>query len=332
MSSPGRSCPLAYRYRPEDLAGPASLTATTLYVVGGLYGNTEALDAIRQRVAAEPSQTQIVFNGDFHYLDADPGAFAAIIDGVRDPHTILGNVEYALAETAGIEATEVGCGCDYPNYVPDEVVTRSNAIVDRLRVTARAFPDHLDELAELPRHLTVAVGRHRIGIIHGDPESLAGWRLALEAMEPADHAVRKLTGWYGTPTTAHTLGDWFRRAQVDVLASTHTGLPFAQDLTVDNRSRLVINNGTSGLGNFTGEAFGVLTRLTIDPDPPSDSLYGTDLGGLRCDAIPVRYELNRAVDDFAKTWPPGTPAHISYFDRLRRGAQLRRVQAARLSG
>jgi hypothetical protein len=61
----------------------------------------------------------------------------------------------------------------------------------RLRATAARFP----ELVELPRYLTASVGGRRVGILHGDPESLAGWRLALEAMEPGDPLVRRHIGW-----------------------------------------------------------------------------------------------------------------------------------------
>jgi myo-inositol 2-dehydrogenase/D-chiro-inositol 1-dehydrogenase len=46
---PGRSCPLAYQYQPEALAQPAQLEADTLYVVGGLYGNPAALQALLER-------------------------------------------------------------------------------------------------------------------------------------------------------------------------------------------------------------------------------------------------------------------------------------------
>jgi hypothetical protein len=38
------------------------------------------------------------------------------------------------------------------------------------------------------------VGGQRIGILHGDPESLAGWRLALEAMEPGDPLAANSAG------------------------------------------------------------------------------------------------------------------------------------------
>ena len=326
MGGPGRSCPLAYRYQPDDLAGPISFACRGLYVVGGLYGNAGALHAILRRAGQEPTPPEIVFNGDFHYLDAHPDAFAAIADGVRGYRASLGNVEYAVSSSDA----DVGCGCDYPDYISITVVEHSNAIVERLRHTARAFPDHLARLSALPRYLTVEVAGHRVGIVHGDLESLAGWRLALEAMEPGDQIVREHTGWSGPSTTPAAVTDWFRRAQLDVLASTHTGLPYAQDITVDGRTRLVINNGVAGLGNFHDGAYGVLTRIVADPQPPSDSLYGRAVDGLRCDAIPVRYDIPQATQDFLTTWPVGSPAHRSYYHRLTHGTDLRPGQANRL--
>lgn len=82
----------------------------------------------------------------------------------------------------------------------------------------------------------------------GNPESLAGCGLALEAVEPGDAAVREQTRWHGQPTTPAQMGQWFRCAEVTVLASTHTGLPYAQDFLVDGQQRLVINNGTAAMG------------------------------------------------------------------------------------
>ncbi|MEF8793301.1 hypothetical protein [Thiohalorhabdus sp.] len=54
MTDPGRYCPLHYRYRPEHLRRPPELAAEVLYVVGGLYGNLEALTAVRALAAREP--------------------------------------------------------------------------------------------------------------------------------------------------------------------------------------------------------------------------------------------------------------------------------------
>jgi hypothetical protein len=325
MGGPGRSCPLAYRYQPEDLAGPAAFAATTLYVVGGLYGNTCALDAVLERASEEPAPVEIVFNGDFHYLDAPPSTFRAIAEGVGAHRATLGNVEYALTATD----TDLGCGCDYPDYISSSVVADSNAVVERLRATAAGSPEHLARLAELPRHLTVSAGGRRIGIVHGDPESLAGWRLALEAVEPGDQAAREHTGWSGTPTSTDEVADWFVRAEVEVLCCTHTGLPYAQDFERDGRRYLVANNGAAGLPNFTGHRHGVITRLSSDPAAPADSLYGMELTGLRFDALPVSYDAGQWAAEFLGTWPPGTPGHRGYHSRITSGTWLRIEQAAR---
>ncbi|MHA6792112.1 metallophosphoesterase family protein [Pseudonocardia bannensis] len=325
MSGPGRSCPLAYRYRPEDLAGPVAFGCATLYVVGGLYGNAWALDAVRERAAAEPAPPEIVFNGDFHYLDADPAAFRTVADGVAAHHVTLGNVEYALTT----DGAEVGCGCDYPDYVGDSVVTASNAVVERLRTTAADHPEHLARLADLPRHLDVAVGGRRVAIVHGDPESLAGWKLALEAVEPGDEDVRARTGFSGMPTGTDQVLDWFGRADADVICCTHTGLPYAQDHHGGGRRHLVANNGSAGLPNFAGRRHGVITRLSTGTEPPADSLYGLDMDGLRFDALPVRFDTERWTADFLATWPPGSPGHQGYHARIADSTWLRIEQAAR---
>jgi hypothetical protein len=325
VTAPGRACPLAYRYQPEALGEPASLAAETLYVVGGLYGNMEALRAVIERADREPDGAAIVFNGDFHWLDVDPDDFQTVQQTVLRHHAIKGNVEAELAASD----SSGGCGCTYPDYVDDAKVERSNAIMARLRSTARRFPDLVDDLDLLPRYLVAEVGGCRVGIVHGDPESISGWGLALEAMEPGDPAVRREVGWHGEPTTPARVADWFDRAGVDVLASTHTGLPYAQDFWAGARQRLVINNGTAGIGNFVGTTHGVLTRLSASPVPPTDSLYGIALGRLRCDALPVGFDLARFEASFLTAWPPGSPAHQDYFARMHHGTSLQLRQAAR---
>jgi hypothetical protein len=328
MDARGRSCPLAYRYQPEALAQPARLEADTLYVVGGLYGNPAALAAILERAAAEPGgPAAIVFNGDVHWLDVDRDDFRAISEAVLDHHATRGNVEAELASRGSEE--DAGCGCAYPDYVGDDVVDRSNQIMDRLRAAAAQFPELVARLAALPRHLTASVGGERVGILHGDPVSLAGWGLALEAMEPGDPQVRRQVGWHGRPTSATELLEWFARADVTVFASTHTGLPYAQAIPDGPRHRLVINNGAAGLPAFAGTSYGVITRLSSDPAPPPDSLYGTTVGGLRADALPVRFDLAWWTRRFLAQWPPGSPGHRSYFTRITAGTHLRPRQAAR---
>jgi hypothetical protein len=323
---PGRACPLSYRYQPEALAQPAQLEADTLYVVGGLYGNPAALQALLERADQEPGGAPaIVFNGDVHWLDVDPDDFQAISETVLAHHASKGNVEAELASDG-----DAGCGCAYPDYVGDDVVDRSNQIMTRLRATAGRFPDLVGRLGALPRYLTASVGGQRVGILHGDPESLAGWRLALEATEPGDPLVRRQVGWHGRPTTAADLLDWFRRADVSVFACTHTGLPYAQDLADhDGRRWLVINNGSAGLASFTGTTFGVITRLSTNPQPPADSLYGISIDGLRCDAVPLAFDVAWWRARFVAQWPPDSPAYERYYPRITQGTPLRLRQAVR---
>ena len=49
----GRMCPVDYRYPASVFDRPAELTADTLYVAGGLYGNLAALDEIERLAAQE---------------------------------------------------------------------------------------------------------------------------------------------------------------------------------------------------------------------------------------------------------------------------------------
>jgi hypothetical protein len=329
MGTRGRTCPLAYRYRPEDLAGPATVATPTLFVVGGVYGNVAALRAVLARVAREEPDAAVVFNGDFHYLDTGADAFATVGRTVAGHLAIQGNIEAELAATASGGGDEAGCGCAYPDYVDDATVERSNDVMAELRRTAGRSPELVAPLAALPRYLTVEVGGYRVGIVHGDPENLAGWGLALEAMEPGDEQVRARTGWYGTPTDASTVAGWFRRSGVRALASTHTGLPYAQDVDVDGVRHLVVNNGAAGLPGFAGRLHGVMTRLSAVSGVPSDSLYGTTLEGLRCDALPVDYDTGAWTAQFLAAWPPGSAAHASYYERLTAGTGLGLTQAAR---
>ena len=91
----------------------------------------------------------------------------------------------------------------------------------------------------------------------------------------------------------------------------------------------MINNGSAGLANFTGTSFGIVTRLSTNPQPPADSLYGTTLDGLRCDALPLEFDLALRIARFTAQWPEGSPAYDHYFERIQGGTQLRPQQAVR---
>jgi hypothetical protein len=320
-----RSCPLDYHHAAADLAGPAGLQAETLYVIGGLYGNPEALAAIermRDAEAAAGRDVRLVFNGDFNWFNRDPESFRRINAAVRSHVAMRGNVEAELAR----EENAAGCGCNYPAYVDPGVVRRSDEIFAMLYETAGEFPQVRAWLAGLPGQLVAQVGGQRIAIVHGDGESLAGWQLAAEATAQWGATAAMA----GVPqTSAARIADWFRAARVMAIACTHTCLAHACDMPVDGRSRLILNNGSAGMPNFRGDCRGLLTRISAHPTPPPDALYGCSLDGVRYDAVPIAYDHAAWRGRFERLWPPGSPAHVSYHERIVAGPAHELAQAAR---
>lgn len=63
------ACPIGYRLGAKALrTAPIIVAPSVLYVVGGLYGNVEALAAIEKRAKVEKEgKPKIVFNGDFNF-------------------------------------------------------------------------------------------------------------------------------------------------------------------------------------------------------------------------------------------------------------------------
>ena len=102
--------------------------------------------------------------------------------------------------------------------------------------------------------------------------------------------------------------------------------------------RLVLfNNGAAGMPNFRGVRAGLVTRVSADPTPPPDALYGIAAGGLRYDAIPLPYDHAAFLSRFDDVWPQGSPAEVSYRARLLHGPpfsleQVRRGRAMGVGG
>jgi hypothetical protein len=300
-------CPADYRYPPSVFDRPAELAADVLYVAGGLYGNLSALNEI-ERLAAHEGAT-VVFNGDFHWFDAEPGWFAEVARRVARHHAIRGNVETEIARTAGIGA---GCGCAYPASVDEDAVRRSNEILVDLRRTADALPGSAKRLAALPMHLVAQVGGLRVGIVHGDAAALAGWSFAHDALDDA-----------ATPAMLDAVR---RTARVDVFASTHTCLAALRDFALRAGRLSIINNGAAGMPNFSGLRGGLISRIATTPSPHR-RCYGIARDGIFIDALPIDYDHDRFLDRFLARWPRGTAAHASYFERLMSGPGHRMAQA-----
>ena len=149
-----------------------------------------ALDQVER--LAEDEGAAVVFNGDFHWFDADRSWFAEIEQRVARHRAIRGNVETEIARVNDIGA---GCGCAYPASVADDMVRRSNEVAIDLRWTAQRCPGAAESMAALPMHLVAAVGGLRIGIVHGDATTLAGWSLRVRCTRTRPLRARRST-WY----------------------------------------------------------------------------------------------------------------------------------------
>jgi len=303
---PGRSCPVDYRYGAGALAGSATLYADSLWVAGGLYGNTFALQRLEELFAAEQGRAALVFNGDFHWFDVADPAFAAIERGVAQHAATRGNVETEIAQPhAG-----AGCGCGYPDWVDDADVARSNHIVERLRRTAQRAFGAAARLAALPMTRIAEVGGQRIAIVHGDADSLAGWGFSQEILATRAGRDAALAA--------------FGAAGVQVFASSHTCLPVLQAFA---GAGTIVNNGAAGMPNFAGTSYGLATRIALTPHP--GALYGTRSGRLHVEAVPIDYDAAAWRDAFLAQWPAGTDAHASYWRRMTGGPQYLASNAAR---
>lgn len=315
--APGRSCPLHYRYAPETFARSADVPAAdVLYVVGGLYGNELALDQVLQLFAAERGQARLVFNGDFHWFDVDPEAFERVQRQVLAHTALRGNVETELATEPDSAGDDAGCGCAYPEWVGDAVVERSNRILRRLR-TATTLTQR-GELSSLPMTLRADVGDLKLGIVHGDAQSLAGWGFAQEHLREIAHR--------------DVVRGWFARSQVDAFACTHTCLPVFQRLrgAGDGSARWVMNNGAAGMPNFSGDGAGLLTRIALHPFEGPQRRLGIRQGEVFIDAIAIDTDAAQAHANFLRHWPEGSDAHASYFHRIAHGPDYRVDDTIRL--
>ena len=293
---PGRSCPVEYRYGARALATPATLCAGNLWIAGGLYGNPFAFRRLEEMFSAERGESALVFNGDFHWFDVADEPFDEIERGVARHAATRGNVETELAQPqAG-----AGCGCAYPDWVDDEDVARSNRIVERLKGTARRAPGAAARLAALPMYRIAEVGGQRIAVVHGDADSLAGWGFSQEALATRPGQEAALAA--------------FRTAGVRVFASSHTCLPVLQGF---DDVGVIVNNGAAGMPNFAGTQYGLATRVSLAPH--AKALYGTRIGPLHVEAIPIDYDAPAWRAVFLAQWPEGSDAHASYWRRIKFG-------------
>ncbi|VXB47660.1 conserved hypothetical protein [Pseudomonas sp. 8BK] len=288
----GRDCPLDYRLTADAFRGEPLFDCAVLYVVGGLYGNRQALAAVQRRVATEPA-ARVVFNGDAHWFDRDPEIFQQIEQGLSAHLALRGNVETELGRA---DDSGAGCGCAYPMEVDDVVVERSNAIQQELNRSVQGLPGMAERLASRPSTALVSVAGQRVAISHGDEQSLAGWSCSRASL--SDSARQQ------------QLDAWFVANSVQVLATSHTCSAVALNL----EHGALINNGAAGLPNFAGGRYGLLSRIAKTPHPAA--LYRCQRDGLFIEALPLSYDHPAFLADFDRQWPADSPATLSYRTRV----------------
>lgn len=295
----GRACPLHYRYAATALRVPAEAECDVLYVVGGLYGNEQALDAVVELFGQERGRTRLVFNGDFHGFDVDPQVFRRIDERVMAFSATRGNVETELAG----DDTGAGCGCGYPDWVAGETVARSNRILERLR-GACPSPAVRRRLAALPMWRRIDVGGRRVAVVHGDADSLAGWNFARELRCEPGHRQR--------------VAPWFDIAEVDIFASSHTceAVLARFGSTTGGGPGVVVNNGAAGMPSASGTRHGLVTRIATTPFEGPQRRHGVVVDGVHVDALAIDDDHDRFAARFLADWPAGSDAHASYWRRI----------------
>ena len=321
-NSPGRLCPIDYHYGAASISQTPAVVADCAWIVGGLYGNPFALDVIERAFEAEASHhKRLIFNGDFHWFDAEPDWFARIQTRVMRYDALRGNVETECTRAA-YDAT-IGCGCAYPMHVNDQVVERSNRILGELWRACHAG-GFAGRLQQLPMYRHLEIGDARVAVVHGDLESLAGWTFDTEAL-----ATRE-----GLMQASRMLTD----AEFDIVASSHTCAPILRRFEYPGEEpRTLVNNGAAGMPNFKNDLAGVATRISLVPLSAQGEqrlaqlrvrvLHQRQQAGVWVESIAIDYDPEQWWQLFVSRWPQGSDAHESYADRIQHGCSATVQQA-----
>ena len=289
----GRVCPVDYRIPADAFAGEPADACDVLYVVGGLYGNPFALDALDALVGQERGSVRVVLNGDAHWFDKTAENFATLERRMARYTPLVGNVEAELRRQVDVG---VGCGCAYPDCTGDDAVSRSNRIHKKLSEAVDAHPELKGLLVGRQATATVRVAGKKVAVTHGDERLVGGWACSRESLQDV---LRQ-----------DELDCWMADNGVDVLATTHTCAPAALSLA----RGLVVNNGAAGLPNFAGQRFGLVVRVAATPHP--DALFGAERDGVHVEAVPLRYDHDAFLAWFDGLWEATSPAAVSYRSRI----------------
>jgi hypothetical protein len=160
--------------------------------------------------------------------------------------------------------------------------------------------------------LVANVGGVRLGIVHGDCESLAGWRFSAALLD--------------RPDTREWIEQVRLRSKIDVFASTHTCLPVMRSFALSSGSLIVVNNGAAGMPNFAEKTYGIVTRIGTRPWR-GQALHSAVIAGVYVEVIPLLFDHARWHAEFLSQWPAGSDAWRSYWTRITSGPAFTAAQA-----
>jgi diadenosine tetraphosphatase ApaH/serine/threonine PP2A family protein phosphatase len=207
------------------------VTASRVALLGGVYGNDLALEAVLADAAARGAE-MVYCLGDVGGFGPDPdGAIRRLRES--DVRCVQGNYDVAVAQALA------DCGCGYSD-------PRDNAFARISYAFTLAHTDsaHRRWLGVLPPLRLVVLGRWRVLLAHGSP--------------------RQINEFLWETTTPNGLLDAFCRDwDADVLAVTHTGLKWHRALP---SGRHAINVGAVGRPENDGSPRVWYTLLTAAPD------------------------------------------------------------------
>ena len=288
---------------PSVLDRPAEIAADMLYVVGGLYGNLAALDAIErlaQRASARPSPScsTATSTGSTRNPPGSPRSIAASASVA-----IRGNVETEIARATTSAPAAAAPIRNTSTTIPCRARTRSSTMLRAARAgDARS-------LAGCRCISSRAVGDLRVGIVHGD--AAGARRLALRA-----RCARR------SGATPDGSTDVRRASGIDVFASTHTCLAALRDFDLPGGRLTVINNGAAGMPNFRGTTFGADLAHRDRALAPCAALRRSRATACSSTRSPSPTTRQPSATRFLARWPEGSPAHASYFRRIVEGPRL----------
>lgn len=293
----GRNCSLNYLLAKDWQKNIKDIDEDVIYIIGGLYGNIEALKAIKKLSLVESKKPLLIFNGDIHWFDVLEKDFLEIEKIIEKDIKLLGNVEYELFSNN----SNLGCGCNYPTTVSDDVVERSNIIHSIMKKNIKNY-NILENIKKREKTIVINYKNKKIAITHGDEKNLAGWDCSRENLTNYDRRKE--------------LSNWFEKNNIDILATTHTCLPIVSKF---NKS-ILINNGSSGMANIKNETYGLITRIASNSH--SDSVFSVKIDDIFVELVKINFDLASFLEWFDNIWDSSSPASMSYRNRIINGTEL----------